>query len=552
MILMSVPVFAQSDNDYFFELSKEISHIQDHPEKIKMLYKREIKKLRQTNDFKFLISSRYIQLFFYLKEPLQQIPLTYELLSINDNRYPFISIACNFSIALKFEKNSPKLAMQYIDKAIIENEKLGKRYMLPHIYHAKGRFFFNASDFKNAELFFHKALKLYGPDEKLYTASMYNNFALINDKLNQTGSAIKNLQKGIHILTNDPVKTREKKMFLDRMTGNLGYGYFKNKEYAKAEDLLLQEFNSNRSNIDYYPHIIKTSQHLSDLYYATHQKDKILQMITFLKEIEPKLENISDKITLNEIIRKYYFTQNDLVQLKLYSKKIEGLNHIFHDENFKKIQILSDTLNYHLLKSFDEKYELNEKMQKRKLNFSLIIAFLILITAIVIITSLINKNKSQKEISAQKNIILEQDINLYKEKIKNLHQSLFLKIETEKIFIDNIREIKKEGNINPEKLIKHSFLKINKLMEIDIRNFDLINESYVENEEFLTNLSAAYPHLTNKEKKLCIYFRMDLSSKEIAALENTSEGTIRVYKTKIRNKITDNKDISLHTLLSQI
>ncbi|WP_162265922.1 tetratricopeptide repeat protein [Chryseobacterium kwangjuense] len=551
MILMSVPVFAQSDNDYFFELSKEISHIQDHPEKIKMLYKREIKKLRQTNDFKFLISSRYIQLFFYLKEPLQQIPLTYELLSINDNRYPFISIACNFSLALKFEKYSPKLAMQYIDKAITENEKLGKRYMLPHIYHAKGRFFFNASDYQNAKLFFEKALKLYDSGEKLYIASMYNNFALIDEKLNSTDSAIKNLEKGIEILKNDTLQTKEKKIFLDRMTGNLGYYYFKTKEYRKAEELLLQEFNSNKKNFD-YSRLIKTSQHLCDLYYTTLREDKILELITFLKEIEPKLENISDKITLNEIIRNYYFTQNDLIHLKLYSKKIEKLNHIFNEENSKKIQILSDTLNHYLVKSIDEKYEFNEKLQKKKFNFSLIIGLIILFTSIIIIISLINRNKSQKEISLQKNIILEKNINLYREKIKYLQQSIFLKMEAEKIFIDNLREIKKEGSINPEKLIKHSFLKINKLMEIDIRNFDLISESYAENEEFLINLSAIYPQLTNKEKKLCIYFRMDLSSKEIAALENTSEGTVRVYKTKIRNKMTDDKDISLHTLLNKV
>ncbi|KXH83724.1 hypothetical protein AU378_22675 [Chryseobacterium kwangjuense] len=548
---MSVPVFAQSDNDYFFELSKEISHIQDHPEKIKMLYKREIKKLRQTNDFKFLISSRYIQLFFYLKEPLQQIPLTYELLSINDNRYPFISIACNFSLALKFEKYSPKLAMQYIDKAITENEKLGKRYMLPHIYHAKGRFFFNASDYQNAKLFFEKALKLYDSGEKLYIASMYNNFALIDEKLNSTDSAIKNLEKGIEILKNDTLQTKEKKIFLDRMTGNLGYYYFKTKEYRKAEELLLQEFNSNKKNFD-YSRLIKTSQHLCDLYYTTLREDKILELITFLKEIEPKLENISDKITLNEIIRNYYFTQNDLIHLKLYSKKIEKLNHIFNEENSKKIQILSDTLNHYLVKSIDEKYEFNEKLQKKKFNFSLIIGLIILFTSIIIIISLINRNKSQKEISLQKNIILEKNINLYREKIKYLQQSIFLKMEAEKIFIDNLREIKKEGSINPEKLIKHSFLKINKLMEIDIRNFDLISESYAENEEFLINLSAIYPQLTNKEKKLCIYFRMDLSSKEIAALENTSEGTVRVYKTKIRNKMTDDKDISLHTLLNKV
>ena len=128
--------------------------------------------------------------------------------------------------------------------------------------------------------------------------------------------------------------------------------------------------------------------------------------------------------------------------------------------------------------------------------------------------------------------ILEKDILLQRGKIKNLHMNLNLKIETEKAFLENLKKIKKSKNIDAEETVKDLFFKINNLLQIDEKN--TVNESSAENKEFMEKLSAIFPFLSEQDLKLCAYFRLNLSSKEISLLENITPGSVRVYKTKIK------------------
>lgn len=45
-----------------------------------------------------------------------------------------------------------------------------------------------------------------------------------------------------------------------------------------------------------------------------------------------------------------------------------------------------------------------------------------------------------------------------------------------------------------------------------------MTESYAEN-DIIQKLSTQFPFLTKKELKLCIYFRLNFSSKEISSLD---------------------------------
>ncbi|WP_223609558.1 hypothetical protein [Chryseobacterium sp. OSA05B] len=73
-----------------------------------------------------------------------------------------------------------------------------------------------------------------------------------------------------------------------------------------------------------------------------------------------------------------------------------------------------------------------------------------------------------------------------------------------------------------------------------------------ESKRFLKKLEALYPILTKKELKLSIYFRMNLSSKEILALEGTTTTTVRVYKTRTKNKVGLSRQDDLATFLNSI
>ena len=55
--------------------------------------------------------------------------------------------------------------------------------------------------------------------------------------------------------------------------------------------------------------------------------------------------------------------------------------------------------------------------------------------------------------------------------------------------------------------------------------------------DFLKKLSNKYPHLTPKDKKLCAYLRMNLSTKEIAPLMNISVRGVEISRYRLRQKL---------------
>jgi DNA-binding CsgD family transcriptional regulator len=63
--------------------------------------------------------------------------------------------------------------------------------------------------------------------------------------------------------------------------------------------------------------------------------------------------------------------------------------------------------------------------------------------------------------------------------------------------------------------------------------------------DFLQILKAAYPVLSSHELKLCAYLRMNLSSKEIAQLENISVRGVEISRYRLRKKLKIPTEINL-------
>jgi len=69
------------------------------------------------------------------------------------------------------------------------------------------------------------------------------------------------------------------------------------------------------------------------------------------------------------------------------------------------------------------------------------------------------------------------------------------------------------------------------------------------NNRFFSYLSSDFPSLTTNEKKLCAYYRMNLSTKEISTLTYSSHGAVRQARNRLRKKIGIPSSVSLSTFL---
>lgn len=72
------------------------------------------------------------------------------------------------------------------------------------------------------------------------------------------------------------------------------------------------------------------------------------------------------------------------------------------------------------------------------------------------------------------------------------------------------------------------------------------------NAEFFERLQAQYPALSKTERELCAYFKLNLSSKDIAALRNTTPNTINVARHRIRKKLGLDRDEELEAFVQQV
>ncbi|WP_326982418.1 hypothetical protein VUJ46_19895 [Chryseobacterium sp. MYb264] len=549
----------EKEEDYFYEVNKELSKANRNQEKISEIYRIELGKYKRTNELKYLISSKFAETFIDIDERPKKVSLIYELLRINDGDYDFITAYCKLSLAHEFEDTSPKLGLQFLNEAIKIEEKDDKKVLLPHLYHAKGRWYFQHNNFSLARIYFYKALKTFKKDDMLYIASMYNNFGLCDYEMKDTESSISNIKHGIEILEGKTNPTEEERRFTYTMKGNLGEIYFNKDDYVSAVKYLEQEFHFNKDQKKREDNQIRNTRQLLEIYKTTGEKNKEIELINYLLALEPRLKNTNQRILLCEILQHYYSDKNDLQQLKQLSEKLVELNKKSNEETVEDLDNISDILNGYIIKNINQEFDYKVEMQERNTVLLIVLVIILISFFTRSILKIRKKNEKEKEyLTGLKNELennnesLEKDILLKEEKIKNLHLNLNLKIETEKAFLENLKKIRKSKNVNATDTVRDLFFQMNNLLQIDEKNHEFIDDSSSENREFIKKLSERFPQLTAQELKLCVYFRLNLSSKEVSLLEKITPGSVRVYKAKIKAKMKLDKEENLPTFLGMI
>lgn len=119
-------------------------------------------------------------------------------------------------------------------------------------------------------------------------------------------------------------------------------------------------------------------------------------------------------------------------------------------------------------------------------------------------------------------------------KKKELTQ-LALHINQQNDFLETLKNNLKEVSSAPEvKSLERdldSKLNLDKQREDFELNIDLINE------DFYRKLTEKFPQLNESEKKLCAMIRLNLSSKEIAAIQNISAKSVDMNRYRMRKKL---------------
>ena len=146
--------------------------------------------------------------------------------------------------------------------------------------------------------------------------------------------------------------------------------------------------------------------------------------------------------------------------------------------------------------------------------------------------------KDQKLNFLNKN--LKQDIENKNKELASSTMSLIKKNE----FLNKIKNELKNTS-NDEKLVS-----VIQIIDKNINNSDdwkMFEEAFNNADKgFFKKIKKVHPKLTANDLRLCMYLRMNLSSKEIAPLLNISPRSIEIKRYRLRKKIDLERNVNLN------
>lgn len=112
-----------------------------------------------------------------------------------------------------------------------------------------------------------------------------------------------------------------------------------------------------------------------------------------------------------------------------------------------------------------------------------------------------------------------------------------------------------QGQISDSAVKSKISIIINRLdKELDDKRQKELFETYFDevHENFIKRLNEKFPGLTPGEQKLCAYIKMNISSKEMAALLNISQRGVEISRYRLRKKLGIDRDTNLVSFISGI
>lgn len=155
-------------------------------------------------------------------------------------------------------------------------------------------------------------------------------------------------------------------------------------------------------------------------------------------------------------------------------------------------------------------------------------------------TELLRKNKEQAELELVEN----------KQALAKLTLRIIQNNELSERVINELNSLSFECNKNGTQTINRiiSTFKADS-KNINWQEFDLLFEQVHRN--FYEILNKRFSDLSLNERKLCVFYKLNLNSKEICSMTLQSENTLKKARARLRKKLNLSHDESLHQFLQQ-
>jgi len=446
-------------------------------------------------------------------------------------------------------------------------------------------YFLAMGDYKNASVHFFNAFKFYeSVKDSARMVNVCNNLGAVYDRLADFDKALEYYLRAQTLLNR--LKLDKAVSPLSSLYNNIGNVYQAKGDTTAArqyyEKALMLAIESNKKDVQGIAYNNLGKLHFTDL------KDYNKGLDYLQKGLAVRLE-AGDKGAIaksHNALANFYLVMGDFqkakeatsntialseetgsVDMQKYayatlSQIEEELGHYPQSlEAFKIFKMLNDSIQNQLASSeitrlqlqYDfEKAEQAREAQEQEARFQYITTIVILSVGLIIavLIVVIVRNKAKQTELKQKN--LSQDVEI---KNKELTTNVMYLIRKNEL-INSVAErlLNLQSNLKPEnhKVVHDIILELQKEADNDSwKEFEL--RFHQVHSEFYKNLRQLYPNLSPADEKLCAFLRLNMSSKEIAAITQQSIKSVEVARARLRKKLNlTNTTSNLVTHLSNL
>ena len=410
-------------------------------------------------------------------------------------------------------------------------------------------FFFNRKEYNDALVYYDTALYYAGiNNDTTRLAASYSNIGIVYKEKKRYGEAQANFEKAYKLSL-----AIDNKIYAANILGNLGDVYTQKGDFAKSI-----EYKKSANNLfietGQPTQIFKSSRVLASAYLNAKKYAKSKSICVSLIADTTNVP-LREQMPLFSILTKVYKglnnTDSALYYHEIYSSLSMRLQRL---KNFKATEELIIAHKTEQALKDNQLLSIKYKVQLKR-HYQLIVVTVVMFLVIILLFFNIYQRK-KLQIAKRKEIEIEN--KLLKEKLEFKNKELTIST------MNIIRHSEFVSSLVPE--LKELYLKVpagnknligNIVQKINMHNktelWDDFYRTFTEvNGSFFEVLNDKFPKLSVKERKLCALLKLEMSTKDIASITNTSTRGVETARHRLRKKLELTSEDNLCVYLRQI
>lgn len=368
---------------------------------------------------------------------------------------------------------------------------------------------------------------------------IYNNIASAYNAMGKNKEAIEYYEKGIEI-----AKQSENEDGLAFVYNNLGKIKSELGNYEEAGRYLNKsiEFRKEQNDLN---NLAKSYSFLALHFHNTNQADSAIWAVNECLKYAMEIGALVPQMDAYEILYKVYKKQDNFGKsLSAFEKHKTISDSILNEQKLNELSNLE--INYKIVE-----FQKETEQQKQKLRSKYIIMILILgaITISAILLLFLARSQNKRVKLEKKN--LEIEVELKNKELTTNVMYLLQKNELNNKIVGRLLELKKSMKSENQKEVQLIITDLQS--EVDSKVWQEFECRFQQvHNDFYNSLRAEHPDLTPSEERLCALLRLNLTTKEIAAINHQSIRGIEVTRGRLRKKLNlTGTDTNLISYLQQ-